>query len=201
MKILGICGSHRKGGSSFVLLQEAMNGVKDVDALAETKIIELAKLKIGPCIAICPVPCGGEEPFGCNVKDDLQMVFNEMKSADGILMASPRYFIVPSKLQALIERLYCSNYITKYQNPSATHPLTDKPVGFLTVSESGGYSTMPLLVHLEKFCLWLNMRPVTIKTFPFRGVVATDPASKDTKALQHARTLGQTLARAVKEKG
>lgn len=129
------------------------------------------------------------------------MIFDEMKSADGILIASPRYFIVPSQLQALIERLYCSNYITKYHNPSATHPLAEKPVGFLTVSASGGYSTMPLLVHLEKFCLWLDMRPVFIKTFPFRGVVAKDPASKDTKALQHARTLGQTLASAVREKG
>jgi len=178
-----------------------MKGVKDVDALAETKIIELATLKIGPCIAICPEPCGGkEEPFGCNVKDDLQMVFNDIQSADGILIASPRYFIVPSKLQALIERLYCSNYITKYHNPSAINPLADKPVGFITVSASGGYSTIPLLEHLEKFCLWLNMSPVTIKSFPFRGVVATDPASKDTKALQHARTLGQTLAKALKEK-
>jgi len=184
-----------------VLLEEAMNGVKDVDTSAETRIIELAPLKIGPCIAVCPTPCGGEKSFGCNVKDDLQMVFAEMKSADGILIASPRYFIVPSKLQALIERLYCSNYITKYRNPSAMHPLADKPVGFLTVSASGGYSTMPLLTHLEKFCLWLNMRPVTITTFPFIGIVATDPASKDTKALQHARTLGQTLAKAVKEKG
>jgi multimeric flavodoxin WrbA len=200
VKILGVCGSHRKGGSSFVLLEEAMKGVKDVDALAETKIIELATLKIIPCMSTCPEGCA-RETFECAVKDDLQTVFNEMKSADGILIASPRYFIVPSKLQALMERMYCVNYCTKYENPEAVHPLADKLVGFLTVSASGGYSTMPLLEHLEKFCLWLNMRPVAIKAFPFRGVVAMDPASRDTKALQHARTLGQTLAKVVKEKG
>lgn len=186
------------------MLKEAMKGVKEEDSSIDTKIIELAALMIGPCIATCayvdPAVCA-KQPFECNVKDDLQVVFEEMKSADGILIASPRYFIVPSKLQALIERLYCVNYITKYDNPTATHPLANKPIGFLTVSATGRYSTMPLLVHLEKFCLWLNMRPVSIKTFPFRGVVAKDPASKDTKALQRARTLGQTLVKAVKEKG
>lgn len=63
MKILGVCGSHRKGGSSFVLLEEAMSGVKDVDASAETKIIELATLKICPCISVCPAPCGEKNPL------------------------------------------------------------------------------------------------------------------------------------------
>lgn len=196
MKILGICASHRKGGSSHRLLEEAMKGVKEVDSTAETKILEILRLKIGPCIAICP-HCG-KEPFECVVKDDLQMIFNEMKSADGILIASPRYFIVPSKLQALIERLYCVNYITKYHNPEATHPLANKPIGFLTVSATGGYSTMPLLVHLEKFALWLNMKTVMTKTFPFRGVVAKDPVEKDSRSLERAKTLGQTIAKGIK---
>jgi len=120
-----------------------------------------------------------------------------MKSADGILIASPRYFIVPSKLQVLMERMYCVNYCTKYENPEAVHPLTDKPIGFLTVSASGGYSTIPLLEHLEKFALWLNMKPIMTKTFPFRGAVAKDPAQKDPQALQRARTLGQTIAKAI----
>lgn len=196
MKIVGICASHRKGGSSYRLLEEAMKGVKEVNPMAETKIIELAKLKISPCIATCPEPCGGGT-FECAIKDDLQTVFDEMKSADGILIASPRYFIVPSKLQALMERMYCVNYCTKYDNPEAIHPLTNKPIGFLTVSASGGYSTIPLLEHLEKFALWLNMKPIMTKTFPFRGVVAKDPAEKDSQALQRAKTLGQTIAKAI----
>jgi len=196
MKIVGICASHRKGGSSIRLLEEAMEGVKEANAAAETRIIELARLKISPCVSTCPEGCA-RETFECAVKDDLQTVFNEMKSADGILIASPRYFIVPSKLQAMMERMYCVNYCTKYEKPEAVHPLTNKPIGFLTVSASGGYSTISLLEHLEKFALWLNMKPVMIKTFPFRGVVATDPAEKDSQALQRAKTLGQTMAKAI----
>jgi len=196
MKIVGICASHRKGGSSYRLLEEAMKGVKEVDPAADTKIVELARLRINPCMSTCPEGCA-RETFECALKDDLQMVFEEMKSSDGILISSPRYFIVPSKLQAMIERMYCVNYCTKYKNPQAIHPLTNKPIGFLTVSASGGYSTIPLLEHLEKFALWLHMKPIMTKTFPFRGVVATDPSEKDLKALQRAKTLGQTIAKAI----
>jgi len=196
MKIVGICASHRRGGSSYRLLEEAMKGVKEVNPTAETKIIELARLKISPCLSTCPEGCA-RITFECAIKDDLQTVFSEMKSADGILIASPRYFIVPSKLQALMERMYCVNYCTKYEHPEAVHPLANKLIGFLTVSASGGYSTIPLLEHLEKFALWLNMRPIMTETFPFRGVVAKDPAEKDSQALQRAKTLGQTIAKAI----
>ena len=96
-----------------------------------------------------------------------------------------------------MERMYCVNYCTKYDHPEAIHPLTNKPIGFLTVSASGGYSTIPLLEHFEKFALWLNMKPVMTKTFLFRGVVATDPAEKDTQALQRAKTLGQAIAKTI----
>ncbi|MDI6905850.1 MAG: flavodoxin family protein, partial [Candidatus Bathyarchaeia archaeon] len=137
MKILGISGSHRKGQNSYKMLEESMKGVKEVEPAAETMIVELAKLKIDPCIAVCgPAGTCGKEPFKCILKDDLQMVFDEMKLADGILIASPRYFIVPSKLQALIERLYCVNYMTRSKNPSILSPLINKPFGILTTSYS-----------------------------------------------------------------
>ncbi|MEM3700625.1 MAG: flavodoxin family protein [Candidatus Bathyarchaeia archaeon] len=113
MKILGICASHRKSGGTYRLLEEAMKGAKEENQTVDTEIIELAGLKISPCIATCAYDetagCA-KQPFECNLKDDLQLVFEEIKQANGILLASPRYFIVPSKLQALIERLYCVTY-------------------------------------------------------------------------------------------
>jgi len=198
MKILGISGSHRKRQNSYKMLEESMKGVKEVDSTAETKIIELAELKIQPCIAVCgPAGTCGKEPFKCVLKDDLQMVFDEMKLADGILIASPRYFIVPSKLQALIERLYCVNYMTRSKDPSMVSPLIDKPFGILTTSYSDAYSAVPLQEHLEKFFLWLQMKPVTIKKWPFRGVHGQVPVSEDSRALELARQLGQDLAKAA----
>jgi len=198
MKILGISGSHRKGQNSYRMLEESMKGVKEVEPAAETKIVELAGLKIEPCIAVCSsAGTCGKEPFKCVLKDDLQMVFDEMKLADGILIASPRYFIVPSKLQALIERLYCVNYMTRSKNPSILSPLINKPFGILTTSYSDAYSAVPLQEHLEKFLLWLQMNPVTIKKWPFRGVHGRVPVSEDSRALELARTLGRDIAKAA----
>jgi multimeric flavodoxin WrbA len=130
------------------------------------------------------------------VKDDLQLVFEEMKQANGILLASPRYFIVPSKLQALIERLYCACYWTRWKNPSMLSPLINKPFGILTTSSSDAYSAIPLQEHLEKFFLWLQMSPVTVKKWPFRGVHGQFPVSEDTSALELARQLGRDIVKA-----
>jgi multimeric flavodoxin WrbA len=200
MRILGICASHRKGGGTYRLLEEAMKGVKEENQTMDTRIIELAGLKIGPCIATCgydgTAGCA-KNPFECNVKDDLQPVFEEMKQANGILMASPRYFIVPSKLQALIERLYCTHYWTLWKNPSMASPLVNKPFGILTTSSSDAYSAIPLQEHLEKFLLWLQMEPVTVKKWPFRGVHGKFPVPEDTHALELARQLGRDIVRAT----
>ena len=201
MKVLGICASHRKGGSSYRLLEEAVKGVKEEDQSINTRITELAALKISPCIATCayanPAVCA-KQPFECNVKDDLQLVFEEMKKADGILIASPYYFLTPSKLAALIERLYCVHYFTKHRHPVVTFPMADKPFGLLAVSGTGGYYNLPLLEHLQRFCLYLQMKPVIMKTSPFIGVTGEDPVEKDAKALEHAKTLGLTIAKLLK---
>jgi multimeric flavodoxin WrbA len=200
MRIVGICASHRKGGSSYRLLEEAMKGVKEVNPKAETKIIELARLNISPCVATCayvdPVTCG-RHPFECNVKDDLQLVFEEMKQADAILIASPYYFLAPSKLAALMERLYCVHYFAEHKNPTMAFPTRDKPFGLLAVSGTGGDYNLPLLEHLKRFCLYLQMKPITTETEPYIGVSCEEPIEKDTKALDHAKTLGQTIAKAT----
>lgn len=198
MKAVGICASHRRGGSSFRLLEEAMKGIKEVNPKAETKIIELARLDISPCIATCayvdPVTCA-KQPFQCNVKDDLQAVFEEMKQADTVLIASPYYFLAPSKLAALMERLYCVHYFTKHKHSTVSFPGTGKPFGLLAVSGTGGHYNLSLLEHLKRFCLYLQMKPVTTKTSPYIGVSGEDPVEKDSKALEHAKTLGQTIAK------
>jgi multimeric flavodoxin WrbA len=200
MKAVGICASHRKGGSSLRLLEEAMKGIKEVNPKAEIKIIELARLKISPCIATCayvdPVTCASQ-PFECNVKDDLQVVFEEMKQADAVLIASPYYFLAPSKLAALMERLYCVHYFSKHKHSTLTFPLRGKPFGLLAVSGTGEDYNLPLLEHMKRFCLYLQMKPIAIKTSPYIGISGEEPIEKDSKALEHAKTLGQRIAKAT----
>jgi len=42
------------------------------------------------------------------------------------------------------------------------------------------------------------MKPVIMKTSPFIGVTGEDPVEKDAKALEHAKTLGLTIAKLLK---
>jgi multimeric flavodoxin WrbA len=128
------------------------------------------------------------------------MVFEEMKQADGLLIASPYYFLAPSKLTALMERLYCIHYFTKHKHPTAAFPMEDKPFGLLAISGTGGYYNLPLLEHLQRFCLYLQMIPVITKTSPFIGVTCEEPVEKDARALEHAKMLGRATADMIKEK-
>ena len=89
MKIFGIVGSPRKDGNSFYLIKEALEAAKEVEPSLETKIIQLADLKIESCRA-CE-SCG-KKPYRCvNEGDDFGLALDEMEQADGILIASPRY--------------------------------------------------------------------------------------------------------------
>jgi len=72
MKLLGIVGSPRKDGNSFYLMQRALEGAKEEELLAKTKIVQLADLRIEPCRA-CE-SCA-KEPFQCVIQDDFEKVF------------------------------------------------------------------------------------------------------------------------------
>ncbi|MEM3694816.1 MAG: flavodoxin family protein [Candidatus Bathyarchaeia archaeon] len=93
MKILGVSGSNRKGGNSYFLLKEMLENTSPV----ETKIVQIGELNIKPC-ELCFEFCA-IKPFECAIKDDFHVLFEEIKSADGIIFACPFYFYVPSKFQ------------------------------------------------------------------------------------------------------
>ncbi|HAW49555.1 TPA: hypothetical protein DCX16_01190, partial [bacterium] len=113
MKILGINGSQRKEGNSYLLLKSALEGAKEEDeSLIETEILQLADCKIKPCKA-CYSGVEEVKYYGCAKKphkciiedDDFEEVFQKMVEADGIIACIPLYTPIPSKFTALIERL------------------------------------------------------------------------------------------------
>jgi multimeric flavodoxin WrbA len=203
LRLLGIVGSPRKHGNSFYLVQRALQGAKEEERLVETKIIQLADLRIEPCRA-CE-SCA-KEPFRCvNQNDDFEMVFEEMKRADGILLASPRYGpfgACPSKLQALLERLINVNILPAEANPSFVFPLEGKPCGLLAVSVEGRQNNLPVLHSLEQYVLAYRMQPVHTKQWPFVGVSGRGNEKgdvlKDKEAMENAKILGKLLVKAIK---
>jgi len=102
MKILAIAGSPRRGGNTDTLLEQASAGARSMGAEVEQVI--LSRLKIAPCMA-----CNRCFETGrCAVNDDYQPLYDKTLGADGIILASPIFFMnVSGWTKAFIDRFQC----------------------------------------------------------------------------------------------
>jgi len=98
MKILGVCGSPREGNSLF-LLKKALETCKELGV--ETELVHVGLLKVAPCKA-----CGGCKDTGiCVQKDDMTPLYDKIRGADGIILASPVYLGgVSAQMKAFMDR-------------------------------------------------------------------------------------------------
>lgn len=196
MKILGIVGSNRKNGNSYLLLKEMFQNLSEV----ETKIIQVEELNIEPC-ELCFEACS-KKPFECVIADDFELLFEEAKSADGTIIACPFYFYIPSKFQPFLERLSCLDYFTQNKHGEGHNPLAGKPCLLIAVSAScSSFNAFQILHHLQEFALMLRMRPVVTNFWPFIGFSAKSGdidiekggISKETKVIEQAKGLLKLL--------
>ena len=99
MKAIGIVGSPRKGGNTEFLTSYTLKVIEEEGI--ETEIIKLAGLDIRPCTGC--LACKEEEH--CPIKDDVFPIYEKIKAADAVILASPVYFSsVTSLMKALLER-------------------------------------------------------------------------------------------------
>ncbi len=111
MEIIAFCGSPRKNGNTDLLLKETIRGIED--AGFPVKMFRLNVMKIKPC-----QNCGGCEETGkCIVEDDMDQIFDAIRSADRIILASPIFFFALSaQTKAMIDRcqsFWCEKYLLK----------------------------------------------------------------------------------------
>ncbi|MGL1892311.1 MAG: flavodoxin family protein [Spirochaetaceae bacterium] len=103
MKVIGICGSPKKEGSTTLIgLRHALKQVESHGIL--TSVIEMGKYSIAGCDS-----CGDCKKTGyCSIDDDFSNeIFNILSDPDvkGFIFASPVYFGgVTSQMKALIDR-------------------------------------------------------------------------------------------------
>jgi len=111
MKVLGIAGSPRRGGNTYLLLAEAMKGAASCGA--EVKTIILNDLKITPCQHCDACLKAGR----CRIDDDMQMIYRELEEADRVVIASPIQFMSPTaQMKLMIDRcqaLWARKYVLK----------------------------------------------------------------------------------------
>ena len=100
--IVVLAGSVRKGGNTDLLVQAFADGAEKNNTV---EIISVADYKVNPCIG-CNT-CFEREGHECFQTDDMQQIYEKLKLADILVIASPVYFYgVSSQLKAIIDRLH-----------------------------------------------------------------------------------------------
>lgn len=148
VRLLGINGSPRDKNNSGIMLDKSFEKLHAVyPGECETEIVSLRDLRIEPCKA-CNV-CGKTKDTGEYIPcvregdDDVQMVLDKMVAADGLLIATPVYFGLPSDLFA---KFVMRTRPLRHQD----FKLANKPVGVMATAgrRSGGAETAILATWL-----------------------------------------------------
>jgi len=99
IKILAICGSPRKGNTYDILKL-----LKESNPEIDFKILMLSELDLKDCYGCYTCINTGEE--NCPLKDDRDMIIEEMKNADGTIFASPTYArTISALMKKFVERI------------------------------------------------------------------------------------------------
>ncbi len=126
MKVIGIVGSPRVNGNTEMLTAHTLRAISEEGL--ETELVRLAGLDIKFCDAC--MACRDEE--SCPIEDDLFPIYQKMKAADGIILASPVYFgSATAQIKALMDRV-------GYMSGPHGRPFAGKVGGALAVARRAG---------------------------------------------------------------
>jgi multimeric flavodoxin WrbA len=183
MKAIAVVGSPRANGNTEVLARHALKAVAEQGL--STELVTLNNLRIEPCTA-CE-SCREKER--CSIDDDLWPIYEKMKAADAIILASPVYFgSATPNLKALMDR---SGYIAIWNG----RPFDGKIGGPLVVGEREGHN-----FTIAQIAYWFYYMGCTVPgsngwnvAFGLdRGEVA-----KDKQGLQTVYEFGKRVAKLV----
>mgnify|MGYP001380957753 CR=1 FL=1 len=140
-KILGICGSPRKGTTETVL-SAALEAAASLGPDIETELLTLRGKTIAPCNG-----CGycKKNKTHCIIDDDMRELFDKLLEADGFLIASPVYVhTVTPQLMAFFSRMRPIHHMFH-------DAVNDKPAAAIAVggTRNGGQeSAVNTIIHL-----------------------------------------------------
>ena len=120
MKILILCGSPHKNGTTNALAEALISGIDQ--SRHEVEKIQLAEKKIAPCLG-CEY-CKRNDGV-CVQKDDMAALLPAVLAADVIVFVSPIYYFgFNAQLKAVIDRFYAVNARLKLQTQKKAILLT-----------------------------------------------------------------------------
>jgi multimeric flavodoxin WrbA len=100
LKILGICGSPRKGNTEW-LMRELMRATEKRGGKTELFTLRDRNIKMCDGCLVC------EKTNTCHIKDEMQGIYDKMLSADAVVLGSPDYMDAPTaSAMNFIHRMY-----------------------------------------------------------------------------------------------
>ena len=103
MKVIGICGSPRRGNTEW-MLRKLLDGV--AKAGIDTELILLRERDIKACDGCLSCEVGGKERKGiCSIQDAMQQIYPKLLEADGLAFGTPVYFeMLSGLLKSFLDR-------------------------------------------------------------------------------------------------
>lgn len=188
--IIGVACSPRKGKTTSMSVQTALEAAKRVNPRIETQLVDLGGLTIGGWQ-------GGAKPDApAQITDDFELVlpYFEAPNLGGLIIGSPSYFRSVSALcKAFMERLYVLR--------TPTMRLENKPLGAIGVGSfrNGGQELVIEQIQTAMQCF--EVMSVGGKPSAHQGATLwnnwNDDITQDTFGIDTAKKLGIRVAEAA----
>jgi multimeric flavodoxin WrbA len=180
MKVIGVCGSPRKGNTEW-MLRKLLEGV--AKSGVETELILLRELAIKGCDGCLSCEIGGAGRKGrCMIQDDMQGIYPKLLKADAWALGTPVYFeLLSGMLKNFMDRT-CPIW----------PKLEGKPVVGLAVAEEGIGKAIENLKTYASLCgmPWVGQVTALAKT--------PKQASKDKELEKRLERLANKLVNVLK---
>jgi multimeric flavodoxin WrbA len=197
VRILGVCGSPRKGATHFALntaLAEAAKIEK-----TETVLLELRGKKIAPCIGCNK--CVNANVNDCLIyHDDMNQIYKDFFDYHGVLIATPVYEMgITGQLAAFFSR-FRPFYLQQKDDPDG---MLLKFGAAMAVggTRNGGQEMTIQVIHGFFHTSGMTVINGGLGTYGGAAVWSQDKMAKgaeeDLKGMENARSIGRRLAKAA----
>ncbi len=189
MKIIAFLGSPREGGNTELILKETIRGIEEPGSGSIVQVFNLNLMNISPC-----QNCGGCDETGvCVYEDDMTQIYDAIRSADRIILASPIFFFALSaQVKVMIDRcqaFWCEKYLLKKPIPEGLY----KRKGLLLLV---GGQKKEIGIQCAEASAKAFFRTVSVpehKTLSYMGIDSKGAILQHPTALKEAYEAGKAL--------
>ncbi|MCD4739884.1 flavodoxin family protein [archaeon] len=190
MKVIGICGSPRRGGNTEIMLRTTLEEIEKNGT--ETELVLLAEKNI--------MPCKGHSACldKCPQNDDIQAIYSKAEQADAIIIATP----VWSNNVSSLTKIFIDRFLWTAMNGKK---LLGKKFGVITVGQykHGGHEMAFNVLKNWSTDQGLQMIGDKQKFYSKFGAIGfgkkPGDVKKDLESIESARKLGQEIVKETKK--